>query len=214
MSEDGVFSELGTGDSMFRSVHDHPIEPPRSAAWEDVTAWRRGERQRLIDGRIALPAEERRGRSVQIAEALDDAVDPTGGVTVSIYWPFKGEPDLRGWAERVIGRGGRIALPLVVGKGQPLEFRQWAPGDPMERGVWNILVPACGPAIMPDVVIAPLVGFDAERYRLGYGGGFFDRTLAAMARKPLTIGIGYRESGLATIHPRAHDIPMDVIIAR
>jgi 5,10-methenyltetrahydrofolate synthetase len=82
----------------------------------------------------------------------------------------------------------------------------------MERGVWNILVPARGPAVLPDVVIAPLVGYDGQSYRLGYGGGFFDRTLASMPRKPLTIGIGYVESRLATIYPQPHDIPMDVIV--
>ena len=80
----------------------------------------------------------------------------------------------------MIERGGRIALPVVIKKGWPLEFRIWGPGDPLERGVWNILVPSHGPAVQPDVVIAPVVGFDQANYRLGYGGGFFDRTLAAM----------------------------------
>jgi 5,10-methenyltetrahydrofolate synthetase len=184
----------------------------KADGWADVARWRKAERQRLIDTRLALSVQEREVRSQRIAEGLDRVIGAPAGRTVSIYWPFRGEHDLRKWANTVIARGGRIALPVVVQKGHPLEFRHWAPGDPMERGVWNILVPARGPAVLPDVVIAPLVGYDDQRYRLGYGGGFFDRTLAAMPRKPLVVGIGYAESRLATIYPQPHDIPMDRIV--
>jgi len=133
------------------------------------------------------------------------------GRIVSSYWPFRGEPDLRNWGIRLIERGGRVALPIVIRKDGPLEFRVWSPGEPLERCVWNILVPARGPAVQPDVV-APVVGFDSENYRLGYGDGFFDRTLAAMAIKPMILGVGYADSKLATIYPQPHDIPMDAII--
>jgi 5,10-methenyltetrahydrofolate synthetase len=101
---------------------------------------------------------------------------------------------------------------VVVEKGQPLVFRVWAPGDPLERGVWNIPVPAAGPAITPDVVIAPVVGFDPDCYRLGYGGGYFDRTLAALPSRPMVIGVGHSTARLATIHPQPHDIPMQAIV--
>ena len=66
--------------------------------------------------------------------------------------------------------------------------------------------------MQPDVVVAPVVGFDKEHYRLGYGGGFFDRTLAVMRRKPLAIGVGYTSASVPTIYPQSHDIPMDVIV--
>lgn len=184
----------------------------RSDGWADVSRWRKAERQRLIEARMVFSQQERATRSQRIAAGLDRAIGDPNGRIVSIYWPFRGEHDLRNWGNTVIERGGRIALPVVVQKGHPLEFRCWAPGDPMERGVWNILVPARGPAVLPDVVIAPLVGYDGQSYRLGYGGGFFDRTLASMPRKPLTIGIGYAESRLATIYPQPHDIPMDLIV--
>ncbi len=147
-----------------------------------------------------------------IASRLDLAIGKVSGRIVSGYWPFRGEPDLRNWAIKIIERGGRIALPVVIRKGWPLEFRVWRPGDPLERGVWNILVPSRGPSVLPDVVIAPVVGFDAANYRLGYGGGFFDRTLAAMHRRPLVVGVGYAGSRLRTIYPQPHDIPMDVIV--
>ncbi|MDW6023426.1 5-formyltetrahydrofolate cyclo-ligase [Mesorhizobium sp. BAC0120] len=191
----------------------HELEPGyRSDAWTDVSRWRKAERKRLIDERLALPAEDREFRSGRIADKLDTAVGKVSGRIVGTYWPFRGEPDLRNWGIKVIERGGRIALPVVIQKGLPLEYRIWAPGDPLERGVWNILVPACGPAVQPDIVIAPVVGADDENYRLGYGGGFFDRTLAAMSRAPIKIGVGYAESRIPTIYPQPHDVPMDMIV--
>jgi len=186
--------------------------PARTDAWSDVSRWRKGERKRLIDLRMALGQDERRERSARIATALDAAVGRVSGRIVGSYWPFRGEPDLRDWAIRVIERGGRIALPVVIQKGWPLEYRVWFPGDPLVRGVWNIHVPAGGPAVQPDIVIAPVVGFDEASYRLGYGGGFFDRTLAAMPRRPLKVGVGYALARVATIYPQPHDIPMDVIV--
>jgi len=191
---------------------DGASEGFRRDGWADVARWRKAERQRLIDQRMVFSQRERDARSNRIAAGLDRAIGEPGNRIVSIYWPFRGEHDLRSWGNSVIERGGRIALPVVIQKGHPLEFRVWAPGDPLERGVWNILVPARGPAVLPDFVIAPLVGYDGQNYRLGYGGGFFDRTLASMPRKPRTIGIGYAESKLATIYPQPHDIPMDLII--
>lgn len=186
--------------------------PGRSDDWSDVMRWRKAERERLIAERMALEQEQRHARSVRIASKLDAAVGELSGRIVGTYWPFRGEPDLRNWGIGLIERGGRLALPVVIQKGWPLEYRIWAPGDPLERGVWNILVPSRGPAVLPHVVIAPVVGFDDARYRLGYGGGFFDRTLAAMPRKPLTIGVGYAQSRIRTIYPQPHDIAMDTIV--
>jgi 5-formyltetrahydrofolate cyclo-ligase len=178
----------------------------------EIMAWRKAERQRLIAERLAVPADLRGTWSQSIAGFLDEALDNVEGLIVSTYWPFRGEPDLRSWVERVAARGGMGALPVVIEKNAPLEFRIWKHGDPLERGVWNIPVPAQGPPVMPDIVIAPIVGFDRQCYRLGYGGGFFDRTLAAMPRKPRVIGVGYSLAELPSIHPLGHDIPMDMIV--
>lgn len=183
-----------------------------SAEWTDVSRWRQAERKRLIDERLALDPEERQIRSGRIAGMLDLAIGKFSGRIIGTYWPFRGEPDLRNWGIKVIEQGGRIALPVVIQKGWPLEYRIWAPGDPLERGVWNILVPSHGPAVQPDIVLAPVVGFDDAHYRLGYGGGFFDRTLAIMSKKPMKIGVGYAQSRISTIYPQAHDIPMDMVV--
>jgi 5-formyltetrahydrofolate cyclo-ligase len=197
---------------MHELVPGYGTKPVVQDAWPDVCRWRKAERKRLIDERLAADAEERDNRSARIGSALDLAVGPVSGRIVSGYWPFRGEPDLRNWAIRVIERGGRIALPVVIKKGWPLEFRIWRPGDPLERGIWNILVPSHGPSVQPDVVIAPVVGFDEANYRLGYGGGFFDRTLAAAPKRPLLVGVGYAGSRIQTIYPQPHDIPMDVVV--
>lgn len=186
--------------------------PSDAAAWRDVARWRKAERKRLIDERLGVHPDERQALSERIAMALDKAIGDVEGRLVSLYWPIRGEPDLRNWMTESIRRGARIALPVVIRKAWPLEFRAWQPGEPLERGLWNILVPSNGPAVWPSVVIAPVVGFDAANYRLGYGGGFFDRTLATMPNKPLVIGVGYSRSRLPSIYPQSHDIPMDLIV--
>lgn len=187
-----------------------PISTTPSRA--EIMAWRKSERERLIAARLAIPADDRVRMGEAIAAGIDAVAGDPSGRVASFYWPFRGEPDLRPWAQRFVDRGGRTALPIVVEKGQPLVFRTWRQGEKLDRGVWNIPIPAGGDEVIPDIVIAPLVGFDDARYRLGYGGGFFDRTLAAMPASPLVIGIGYSLSRLATIHPLPHDIPMSVLV--
>ncbi|MGE0745990.1 MAG: 5-formyltetrahydrofolate cyclo-ligase, partial [Rhodospirillales bacterium] len=186
------------------------VDPQQRA---DVQRWRKAERARLIAARLAIPGEERRRQGEAIAAQLDGLLGAVAGLTVSAYWPFRGEPDLRGFLARVAVRGGRTALPVVVAPGRPLVFRAWTPGDPTEPGVWDIPGPAAdAPAVTPDVVIAPVVGFDPACFRLGYGGGYFDRTLAAMAPRPRAIGVGYGCAAIPTIYPQPHDIPMDWVV--
>ncbi|SFI72534.1 5-formyltetrahydrofolate cyclo-ligase [Aerobium aerolatum] len=174
--------------------------------------WRKVERERLIAARLALPADVRNAHAAIIAEKLDARLGDASGKVIAIYWPFRGEPDLRGWAGKMSDQGATIALPVVVEKAAPLVFRSWKAGEKLEKGVWNIPIPAEGAVVIPDVVISPVVGFDGRNYRLGYGGGFYDRTLAALARRPVVIGVGYELQRIATIHPQPHDIAMDVVL--
>lgn len=174
--------------------------------------WRKTERQRLIAERLALPIDRRRLCSEAIARHLGDALGDMRGRTVAVYWPFRGEPNLRPWMEQLHAGGAQCALPVVVERGAPLVFRAWRPGATMVGGIWNIPVPADSVEVRPNIVVSPVVGFDPAGYRLGYGGGFYDRTLAVMAHSPLLIGVGYALSALATIHPLWHDIPMQFIV--
>ncbi len=178
----------------------------------ELALWRRETRERLIASRLATPPADRYEAARRIAVTLDRMVRPEPGLAIGLYWPFRGEPDLRDWMRTAEAAGARVALPVVVARGRPLVFRQWRPGCDMARGVWGIPTPAEGPEIAPDVVIAPLVGFDASCYRLGYGGGFYDRTLAALEVRPMAIGVGFEAAALPTIHPQPHDIPMDAIV--
>jgi len=180
--------------------------------WTDVRRWRKAERERLINARLAVSADARTAMSARIADGLDALIGDIAGRMVSLYWPFRGEPDLRGWMAAINERGGRTALPVVIEKGQPLMFRAYKPGDRLEKGVWNIPIPAAGDPVLPDIVISPIVGIDPGKYRLGYGGGFFDRTLAAMPFRPLVIGVGYELQRIATIYPQPHDIPMSEVV--
>lgn len=197
---------------MHELSRDRESAPVREDAWTDVARWRKAERKRLIGERMALGAAARKASDERIATALDRVVGKVAGRIVAGYWPFRGEPDLRNWSIRVVERGGRIALPVVIRKGWPLEFRAWSPGDALERGMWDILVPARGPSVQPDIIVAPVVGYDPANYRLGYGGGFFDRTLAALPRRAFVVGVGYAGASVPTIYPQSHDIAMDAIV--
>ncbi len=184
-------------------------DPQRRA---DVLRWRKAERQWLIEQRLAVPPAARKAKSEVIAQRLDALLGDPAGRVVSAYFPFRGEPELRSWLESIALRGGRGALPVVVRKQAPMVFRGWRRGEALVPGVWNIPIPAAGEEVIPDVVIAPLVGFDRQGYRLGYGGGFFDRTLAALPRRPLVIGVGYASQEIATLYPLPHDIAMSAIV--
>lgn len=187
-------------------------EADPAQAWEEVRLWRKAKREALIAQRVALPAAERQAASDRITRLLISRLDPAPAL-VGFYWPFKGEYDPRPLVRELHQRGIPLALPVVVAKGQPLIFRPWWPRAPMALGVWNIPIPAEGEPVQPDTLLVPLVGFDAGRFRLGYGGGFYDRTIAAMPSRPRTIGIGFACGRLRTIHPQAHDVPMDEIVA-
>lgn len=183
-----------------------------AAPVQEVTAWRKVERMRLLDARMAVPAEQRAAWSTQIAAHLLEHIEAANARMVSAYWPIRGEPELRPLLRLLQERGIGTALPVATALRQPLLFREWTPGARLERGLWKIPFPADGAEVIPDVVISPVVGFDLANYRLGYGGGFFDRTLAALPVKPLVLGVGYELAAIATIHPQPHDIPMSMII--
>ena len=185
-----------------------------------LMAWRRAERERLIAERLRLPVEYRQQASRQIADRLDAYCRERGllapGRIVSGYWPLRGEPDLRPWLARLDEEGVVTVLPVVVEKGAPLVFRRWSPGAQMEKGFWNIPVPAAPEEFIPEVLLGPLVGFDARRrYRLGYGGGYFDRTLELLQKQGRSfhvIGIGLDETRLEQFEPLPHDIPFQAIV--
>lgn len=180
--------------------------------WNEIRDWRKRTREALISGRLALGVSKLQAKGAQAKQKLLASVDLGKYPTLGLYWTMRGEIDVRDLARRHIEAGGTVGLPVVVEKAAPVEFWKWRPGMGMKRGVWNIPIPGTREVVTPDALVIPLVGFDAENYRLGYGGGYYDRTIAAMARRPFRVGLGYAEGELPTIYPQPHDIPMDLIV--
>jgi 5-formyltetrahydrofolate cyclo-ligase len=169
-------------------------------------------RQALIGRRLGLDGALRRTRAERARQRLLVAADLSRFATLGVYWPVRGEIDVLGIAAAHLARGGRVALPVVVQPFAPVEFWSWQPGAPMSRGVWNIPIPAQREVLAPEALIVPLVGFDARGYRLGYGGGYYDRTIATAAPRPWCVGLGFEGGRLESIFPQPHDIPMDLIV--
>jgi 5-formyltetrahydrofolate cyclo-ligase len=119
---------------------------------------------------------------------------------------------VRPFVAKLRAQGVTPALPVVVGKDQPLEFRAWNEAEPLVAGGFGLSYPGPGPALHPDALVVPLLGFDGDGCRLGYGAGYYDRTLAALRPKPLLVGVGFECGRLATIHPQPHDVPMDTVV--
>jgi 5-formyltetrahydrofolate cyclo-ligase len=190
------------------------VAPPRirDPASDDPKQWRQALRETLIARRRGIAPAERQRWNAAIAARLAMLLRERPVGTIGFYWPLEGEFDPRPVVRDLVAGGWDAALPAVVAPRRPLEFRRWTDGMTLEKGVWDIPTPPAGPVATPDTLLVPLVGFDERRHRLGYGGGFFDRTLAVMTPRPLAIGIGYELSRLPTIRPGEHDIAMDAIV--
>jgi 5-formyltetrahydrofolate cyclo-ligase len=186
--------------------------PAAPGEWRELSLWRRARRHEITAARQALPAADHRAKSRAVRGHLDGFAPALAAMLVGIYWPIRHEFDPLPFARALIARGGAVALPVVIGKGMPLEFRRWTQASRMEKGVYDIPYPADGPAVLPGALIVPLLGFDEAGYRLGYGAGFYDRTLASYREKPLAIGVGFELGRLATIYPQPHDIAMDHVL--
>jgi len=177
-----------------------------------LTAWRRSERKRLIAERAALPPGTLDSWRHRIDGYLERSFPGLARCRLAFCWPIKGEYDARHLARTLRERGALTALPVVVAPKTALIFREWHPGIVLAKGPLDIPFPVDSQQLTPDAVLLPMNGWDLQGYRLGYGGGFFDRTLAALAKKPLTIGISYEMAKLATIHPQPWDVPMDYVV--
>jgi 5-formyltetrahydrofolate cyclo-ligase len=180
----------------------------------ELQSWRATQRKSLLAQRMAIGAAQRARWNADITAQLLAVLHPQPGTVIAAYWPFKGEFDprfaMRAWREA----GASTALPVVLQKGQPLQFRDWRPGMPTAPGVYDLPVPVHGAVMTPQWALIPPIGFDAMGYRLGYGGGYYDRTLAALSPQPLKIGVAFALSRIDSIAPQPHDIAMDFIVTQ
>lgn len=179
---------------------------------KELIEWRKAERRRLIEAREALDAPTLERYRLRIDAALEGSFPGLAAGTLAFCWPIRGEYDARHFARTLRRRGALTALPVVVAPRQPLVFREWHPGVELARGPLDIPYPKSSPEVVPTAVLLPMNGWDQAGYRLGYGGGFFDRTLAALQSRPAVIGISYELARMDTIHPQAWDIPVDWVV--
>ncbi len=150
-----------------------------------------------------------------LADRFADGLAPATPVTVSAYWPIGSEIDPRPLMAQLAARGHRLCLPAVAGPGAALIFREWSQGDPLAPADFGTREPtATAAAVEPDMLLVPLLAFDQRGYRLGYGGGYYDRTLeAARAARPImAVGLAFAEQEVAEVPAGPMDQPLDVIV--
>lgn len=194
----------------FEAARSLVVMPPAPPA--DLAQWRKRIRAELIARREAVAPTLHRQWSLALSLLLLRALPLQPQMVVGICWPVKAEYDARPLMRTLRQRAVRTALPVIVGRDQPLLFRHWAPGVAMQRDVWGTAYPVDTAAVQPDVLLIPLVGFGRAGDRLGYGGAYFDRTLAALAPRPLSVGVGFELARLETTFPQAHDVLLDAIV--
>lgn len=147
------------------------------------------------------------------AAALGDEIDTAA--VVALYWPIRTEIDVRPLMQNLGDRGTGLALPVVGAPDSPLAFRSWCPGDAMRRGVFGIEEPLeTAPAATPDIVVTPLLGFDGQGHRLGYGGGYYDRSLRALRASGdvRAVGVAFDEQEFAAVPSAANDEILDMVV--
>ncbi|HMM85456.1 MAG: 5-formyltetrahydrofolate cyclo-ligase [Gammaproteobacteria bacterium] len=182
--------------------------PPSFLPSRDKALLRRqlqAERQALVD---------RHRRAMHLQDVLRVWLVGRRETTIGAYWPIKGEfdalPALYRWSEADARR--RIGLPVVDRDSRQLRFHVWYPGCPMEDDAYGIPKPKDTEAFEPQLLLVPCVGFGPHGVRLGYGGGFYDRTLAALSPRPTTVGVGYAHGFIPWLRPEPHDVPLDAIL--
>lgn len=177
-----------------------------------LKAWRRAERERLIAARVAIALPVLDSWRRRIDGYLERSFPGLARCRLAFCWPIKGEYDARHLARTLRTRGALTALPVVVAPKTPLIFREWHPGVMLQDGPLDIPYPVGSAEVIPDAVLLPMNGWDAQGFRLGYGAGFFDRTLAAIAKRPIVVGVTYELARMDTIHPQPWDLPMDYVV--
>lgn len=175
-------------------------------------------RRKLIELRLNLPDRLQRADALQ--QVMRFWLMERPDTVIGAYWPIKGEfdplPALHRWKEDGELQGTpqrrKIGLPVIDKQRKTLSFHAWYPGCPMEEDAYGIPKPKDTELLVPTLLFVPCVGYAPGGYRLGYGGGFYDRTLAELTPSPFTVGLGYTNGYLDDFHPEAHDLPLDAIL--
>ena len=168
-------------------------------------------RKQLLAARKAMPPEERAWRDAAIGRHLLDWLERHPVKSMGVYWPHAGEPDLTAIYPALAARDVTLALPVVIKRDAPLVFYAWRPGEALVKDAHGVMAPVVRNCLVePEVLLLPCVGFNEEGYRLGYGGGYYDRTLAAMPGVR-AVGIAYA-AGKAEFAADAYDMAMELVL--
>ena len=173
-------------------------------------------RSRARERRGAIPYAIRDKAGNQGAAHFIAMIPLAPNSIVSAFWPMDGEFDSLPLINALQQAGHQIALPVVLGVDQPLCFRRWRPGDAMTVSAFGVSEPlASAPALQPDVVVTPFLAYNNEGFRLGYGGGYYDRTLRALRQAGpglLAVGLGFAAQEMPALPIDDHDEPMDWLV--
>lgn len=178
----------------------------------ELAQWRKELRNRLLKERCAVDTATHSAWSNAIERSLEVGFSGLKGLKIGICWPYLAEFDARPFATRLIEYGSTLALPVVVKPKSPLEFHHWHPGMEMVTGVYDLPIPAQSNLVIPEALLIPVVAIGGQGDRLGYGGGFYDRTLAALPKKPVCIALAFEISRVLSTEPQQHDILMDFVV--
>ena len=163
--------------------------------------------------RAALPVHVRADAAAAAAGYFFEGVALEADDVVAAYWRIRDEMDCQPILVRLMDDGKTVVLPVVTGPDEPLEMRVWEEGAPLYEAGFGTLAPSdLAPQMEPDVMLVPLLGFDKFGTRLGYGGGYYDRTLAYMQKKPKLVGLAFAAQELDVIPREGHDVPLDMVV--
>jgi 5-formyltetrahydrofolate cyclo-ligase len=180
---------------------------------DDIERAKAALRIKAHDLRAALSHSAREEASRAACLHFFEGVPLAEGEVVAAYWPIRDEMDCQPILVRLMDSGQPVCLPVVIGDGAPLELRLWEDGAALYPAGFGTLAPEdLAPKAEPDVILMPLLGFDDRGTRLGYGGGYYDRTLAQLARRPRLVGLAFAAQQVDHIPRDAHDIPLDVVV--
>ena len=170
-------------------------------------------RTEALSRRAKVQQADRADAARAAASHFLSSVAPEPGQVIALYWPIRDEIDCKPLLTRLMDDGHQVCLPVVIDDDQPLELRLWLAGQPLyPSGFGTLAPPEDAPLAVPDIVVIPLLGFDRTGTRLGYGKGFYDRTLAGMEHKPLVVGYAFAAQELPFIPREEHDIPLDILV--
>jgi 5,10-methenyltetrahydrofolate synthetase len=183
---------------------------------ETPERYRRALRQQYIERRLALTVDECARLSSVVCAHLRRDFPELARMRIGFCWPVKNEPDLRPLLSAWLAAGDpgfAVLLPVVIDSERPLAFREWTPESPLRADRYGIPTPQEGEFLLPQALLLPVNAFDAAGYRIGYGGGYFDRTLAALEPAPYSIGVGFELARVDSIRPQPHDVRLDAMVS-